>query len=240
MASPSPPPYPGAPGYRDSTLPETAPADLPEAVPISNLEVPVSRLPEVVAARHDSPPETAYSSLPEAVPYSDPHHHHHHQDKTPWWRRHWLWPVIAAILVAGGAIGGGIGGALASRRESDGPSDPGVVGTTEPPPTSTIPSQLVNSVGFLESDESAACDEMVAYAAPGRTPCDQPFELSDGLTYRWRGCSQLPRFMTWAEGIDGEETRLGLCASIDPGTQWTCRNSSIIEAQWLCGPDQQP
>ncbi|KAG7139282.1 hypothetical protein HYQ45_003686 [Verticillium longisporum] len=113
----------------------------------------------------------------------------------------------------------------------------------QPSPTSSVylasllrGPTLLSSAGLLQDDNSTACRSAVPYAAPGRAPCDQPFELSDGLTYRWRGCGQLPTYVTWAVGADGDETRLGVCDDVPPAARWDCGGGQTLAAEWLCGP----
>ncbi|KAG7124583.1 hypothetical protein HYQ44_001768 [Verticillium longisporum] len=217
-------------------------------------------LPEV-DSREGSYPETAYSSLPEVVEFP-----HEPESSTlaaekpldgsetapfeassigdrgkSWWQR-CKTPLLLIVLVcAGVAIGCGIGVGLAAGK---GPSasDGSDISSNPSSPAQTAPSPSLAAASSSSTAQhpsptsSHGCRSAVPYAAPGRAPCDQPFELSDGLTYRWRGCGQLPTYVTWAVGADGDETRLGVCGDVPPAARWDCGGGQTLAAEWLCGP----
>ncbi|EEY17270.1 predicted protein [Verticillium alfalfae VaMs.102] len=95
---------------------------------------------------------------------------------------------------------------------------------------------LLSSAALLQDDNSTTCSSAVPYVAPGRAPCDQPFELSAGFAYRWRGCGQLPTNVTWAVGGEADETRLGVCGDVPPAARWDCGAGQTLATEWLCGP----
>ncbi|KAM0583337.1 hypothetical protein ACHAP6_008449 [Verticillium nonalfalfae] len=177
-------------------------------------KVDSNSLPEV-DWRERSYPETAYSSIPEVVEF--PHDPESRGSSKP-----------SSLAQTAPSTSHAVASSSSARHPS--PTSSVYLASLLRGPT------LLSSAALLQDDNGTACSSAVPYAAPGRAPCDQAFELSAGFAYRWRGCGQLPTYVAWAVGGEADETRLGVCGDVPPAARWDCGAGQTLAAEWLCGP----
>ncbi|KAL9943501.1 hypothetical protein ACHAQF_008518 [Verticillium nonalfalfae] len=175
-------------------------------------KVDSNSLPEV-DWRERSYPETAYSSIPEVVEFP----HDPESSSKP-----------SSLAQTAPSTSHAVASSSSARHPS--PTSSVYLASLLRGPT------LLSSAALLQDDNGTACSSAVPYAAPGRAPCDQAFELSAGFAYRWRGCGQLPTYVAWAVGGEADETRLGVCGDVPPAARWDCGAGQTLAAEWLCGP----